>query len=516
LINGVKIIDPQTGHHVLNLPIDLDAIERIEIVKGGAGRIYGQGALAGAINIVTKPMNETKLFGEVMLGEFGLKRGKIGLNIKGKKSKTYASYTYENADPGYRVNNYFTRHTAFLQSDIKLKKSNYSFIGAYVDNEFGANSFYAAPFDSTSYERVKTAFASLQARYKVGATNISPSLSIRNNIDNYIFIFDRPDVYENLHHTNVINGTVNFNTVVNKFSALGYGLEYRDERITSNNLGDHERSVFTANIEYKLYLLNNKLKLIPGASYNYYSDYGSRTLYGIDASYSLTKKLSTFVNVGTTYRIPSYTELYYSDGSNVGNENLQEESATSYELGLKYVSNKYFFQISGFRRNGTDIIDWTKTPIIVDTTETLKWRPDNITQLPVQGIDISSVVNLNKISFLSPLQKIRMAYTYLDASAIQVDGVESRYALENLRHQYSLSTYWGFLNMLKFSSNYRYVDRVETDPYGLWDYSFGIKYKGLYIDVTVVNAFNNEYEEYPGIPMSGRWVRTSLRYTIDK
>ena len=34
LINGVKIIDPQTSHHVLNLPLDMDIIERIEIIKG--------------------------------------------------------------------------------------------------------------------------------------------------------------------------------------------------------------------------------------------------------------------------------------------------------------------------------------------------------------------------------------------------------------------------------------------------------------------------------------------------
>ena len=53
LINGVPMRDPQTGHHMLNLPVDISQIERIEVMNGTAGRIYGSNALAGAINIIT-------------------------------------------------------------------------------------------------------------------------------------------------------------------------------------------------------------------------------------------------------------------------------------------------------------------------------------------------------------------------------------------------------------------------------------------------------------------------------
>ncbi|MBM3427784.1 MAG: TonB-dependent receptor, partial [Bacteroidetes bacterium] len=54
LIDGIPMRDPQTGHHQMNLPVDLTQVERIEVFKGSAARIYGAGALAGAINIVTK------------------------------------------------------------------------------------------------------------------------------------------------------------------------------------------------------------------------------------------------------------------------------------------------------------------------------------------------------------------------------------------------------------------------------------------------------------------------------
>jgi len=52
------------------------------------------------------------------------------------------------------------------------------------------------------------------------------------------------------------------------------------------------------------------------------------------------------------------------------------------------------------------------------------------------------------------------------------------------------------------------------DSYGIWDFSIGGKYKGFYLNCTINNSTNTEFEEYPGIPMPQRWVRGSLKYTF--
>ncbi|MGL6129443.1 TonB-dependent receptor, partial [Chryseobacterium artocarpi] len=53
LLNGVRINDSQTGHNSMNLPVDLEDVEKIEIIKGPAARRFGQNAYAGVINVIT-------------------------------------------------------------------------------------------------------------------------------------------------------------------------------------------------------------------------------------------------------------------------------------------------------------------------------------------------------------------------------------------------------------------------------------------------------------------------------
>ena len=55
LLNGINICDPQTGHNAFDFPCDIADIERIEVLEGPAGRVYGTSSLVGAINIVTRP-----------------------------------------------------------------------------------------------------------------------------------------------------------------------------------------------------------------------------------------------------------------------------------------------------------------------------------------------------------------------------------------------------------------------------------------------------------------------------
>ena len=86
LIDGMKMDDAQTGHHTLNMILPLYLIERIEIIKGPAARIFGQNAFSGAINIVTKEvegkMNEANFnLQEISLGSYKQKNFSLSSRV---------------------------------------------------------------------------------------------------------------------------------------------------------------------------------------------------------------------------------------------------------------------------------------------------------------------------------------------------------------------------------------------------------------------------------------------------
>ncbi|PKP12226.1 MAG: TonB-dependent receptor, partial [Bacteroidetes bacterium HGW-Bacteroidetes-3] len=106
LIDGVKMDDPQTGHHTMNGILSLENIERIEIIKGPAARIYGQNAFTGAINIVTKSVTENAATINLYYGSYENKKGEVAMSHKFNGGDILASVGYQESD-GYRFNTDF-------------------------------------------------------------------------------------------------------------------------------------------------------------------------------------------------------------------------------------------------------------------------------------------------------------------------------------------------------------------------------------------------------------------------
>ena len=130
LINGIKITDPQTGHNMMNLPVSLNAIQRIEVLKGAAARIYGINALNGAINIITRqPVQngvEMNLFAgssfekdtsnQKLFGGYGMD---VAASLAGEKVTHFISLSHEQSS-GYRYNTGFNNEKVFIPPDLFL------------------------------------------------------------------------------------------------------------------------------------------------------------------------------------------------------------------------------------------------------------------------------------------------------------------------------------------------------------------------------------------------------------
>ena len=103
LIDGIKLDDAQTGHHTLNFLPPPQMVERIEIIKGPAARVYGQNAFTGAINIVTKKEIPKSLTLNLQQGNYDQTNGSIFLGKPGEKTSVMGFFS-KNTSDGYRYN----------------------------------------------------------------------------------------------------------------------------------------------------------------------------------------------------------------------------------------------------------------------------------------------------------------------------------------------------------------------------------------------------------------------------
>jgi|JI10StandDraft_1071094.scaffolds.fasta_scaffold15143_2 vitamin B12 transporter len=502
LINGIKISDAQTGHHSLNLPIDVDNIERIEVLKGPAARIFGQNAFAGAINIITKNPDKAFIKLQAIGGSNGLGGFRISAAQTSDKVKHYLSASRDFSD-GYQYNTAYTISNFFYQSQVNTNAGKLSLLAGYTDRAFGANGFYASPAFTDQYETVQTSLAAVTLQTQPSEkVSIQHRVYWRRNFDDYIFNRFNPSAYRNIHLNNTVGYEANA-TLTHNHGSTGLGLDVNQLWLRSTNLGDRERTVVTLFAEHRIELLNKRLHLTPGIQFNYYSDFGANLFPGIDAGFNLTQHVAVFGNMGYTYRVPTYTDLYYSDPANLGNPELQPEYAISYEGGVKLIqSKKVQGQVSYFVRDGKRIIDWTKVQ------ESDPWRPDNLIGINMQGVDLNITWKPAKII------AVNAGYTYIDADKVSDSGF-SRYAFENLNHQAQGGGTLFYSKSFSHSINYRYCDRANLPDYHLVDSRLMWQGKtfGAFTDLT--NIFDVTYKETNLVTMPGRWIKVGVSYRFE-
>ena len=159
-----------------------------------------------------------------------------------------------------------------------------------------------------------------------------------------------------------------------------------------------------------------------------------------------------------------------------------------------------------FNRSSSDLIDRIK-----DTPESV-WIPYNISKLRTSGVSSNIAYNNPQSSIV---KQVRLGYTYLDSDIEVNEGITSRYALENLKHQLTAGVTLNYTKNLSHTISYRYADRLNLDSYGLLDSRVNFMLKGkLNIFVDVTNILAIEYKETNLVRMPGRWASAGVSYKI--
>ncbi len=508
LINGVPMRDPQTGHHMLNLPVDLSQIERIEVMNGTAGRIYGSNALAGAINIITSTPNAGTSFVETFNATASSQEGFVANGIQamaafGKGKSQHSISLGQFKTNGYRYNSANDQQRISYLGHYQLKRNNsLDVMAGHFKNIFGANGFYAYPYDKDAVEEVNTSFVSAKANI-VDAKNIwtfKPIVYARFNKDHYVLIEDNPRYYENTHNS-AAAGLELHATRANKFGQFGIGAEARTEMIRSTNLGDRNRSFYNIYGEERFML--GKFNTTLGVNAQYNTANGVSFFPGIETIRHFTNKSAIFANVGTGNRLPSYTELYYSDRANTGNDSLLGEKARNVEVGFKKFG-KLNFTASGFYRSVYNAINYTRE------NDLDKWTPSNFTTVNFLG------VNANLHWQVGDNTSLKLNYTYLDAQLGTENDVQSKYALYHARHRITFQYRQQITNTFSTNMTVRYTERFTGTNYTVLDFRGMWKLnENITMNFDVTNLLDRKYIDQGYIEMPGRWFRVGFRFNIN-
>jgi vitamin B12 transporter len=520
LIDGVPMRDAQTGHLMMNLPVDIEQVERIEIIKGTASRIYGANALAGAINIVTRAPASDYAVAQLWMGSTESLEGdsvknylQSGLRYASAWRNKTATQRHQIegaliASDGHRYNSALDQNRIGYRGRMIVgkRKSQIDIASGYLSNEVGANGFYAYPFDVDAFEKTESMYASVQGRVTLGKWNLHPIAYMRYSEDDYIFVKENPSIYRNQHFSTAAGAELHVSKL-NRYGQFGGGYEARAEEIHSNNLGHHSRYFHSFYGEQRM-MFENSAVVVVGAMVQYSNVYGTNVYPGIEFNTPLVRSLRLYGSAGLGSRNPSFTDLYYSDRANMGNRSLKPEQAFNSELGLKWNEGILRVESGGFIRRTSNFIDFTR-----ETAEDA-WMPENFQLVSMAGVDSRAIVQLKSEAPIA-LEQVGVSHTFLSGSL--GESVEfSKYALNNLRHQFLARAQVRLQSHFRLQLISRYIERLNSGSYWVYDLRASAAVNKMDVAIDVNNLANQAYIESGFVPMPGRLLRLSLTWRLNE
>ena len=495
LLNGQRLNDVQSGHHNMDIPVPLDAVSRVEVMRGSGSTLYGSDAAGGVINIITEPPEGMEVRLRAAVGSFGTnqQRGSIAAGTaRISEQLTFARDFSSGFMPDRDYRNLQLASTTHLSSawgasDLTL---------AYMDHPFGADQFYG---DFNSWENTKTWFAGIRQAF---GERTSASLSFRRHSDLFVLYRDQPQVFTNHHSDESWQADVRRREPVSKNTTVFYGVEALHESIVSNNLGDHARSRGAAYGAVDFRALR-RFSLTISAREEVYRRLSAEFSPTVAGGFWISPSLKLRASASRAFRVPSYTDLYYHDPGNVGSPNLRPERVWTYEGGLVWSpAGAVEGELTVFERRERDGIDYFRS------SPTDIWRALNIQSLDFTGVEASLRVSARRAG------TIDFRYTGIRGVQDTIPVGFTRYTFNYPVHSGVAAWQATLPGRIVFRTRLGVLDRRARDPYPLWDIYTARAGGRVHPFFQVSNVTSTSYQEVLGVAMPGRTITGGVELVV--
>jgi vitamin B12 transporter len=424
-IDGVPVYDATgigSNFDIRNIPIE--SVERIEILKGSQGSLYGSDAVAGVINIITKkPANKNlSTEGNLSYGSYSTLRSGIAVSGKKQKIDYRAGYNYFNTDgiseaigladripenDGYKQQGVQVNLGVQLNDNIRLQPYiRYSTISGELDQDADVEAtdftYDIKNLQTGIQNEFKIYKGKLKQLYQFTKTKrdyLNDSMQRNINYEKFSFShFSSNEHFADLYYVQPFGkftGTIGSDfrsSSTEQISFYDYGFGGSPDTLPTP-ARQSQVSLYGA-VNYA----GNAFSMEAGGRFNHHSKYGSNGAFNFNPSYVFNNRMKIFSNISSGYRTPGLYQLY----SIYGNKELKPEESLNMEAGIQLFAKQKKASIRAvyFVRNVKNLIVFYTSPAFVSNYINRDKQKD-------QGLELDGKLNAGIFS-------IKAFYSYVD------------------------------------------------------------------------------------------------------
>ena len=514
LLDGIRMNSSRDGGFDLSfLPVSVEDIERIEIVRGPGSALYGSDAVGGVINIITKRPQTDKSTVSAVLGSHGYDL--VHLGEEGRKGGWYyaAAGKRETSD-GYRVNSDLYRWVFNGKVGYELSKtSSLEFAANYLQADVGSPG--SEDFGTTPHARQQERNRVYNGAYR-GRFGQTLDLKLSGYRKQDDLGFQDPDTIDfntmlpaptnNRYEATSDGGEVQMTWLLASWNQLAAGYEMRRDRLNSFDAqagsSDHAASLNAFYVQDEI-SVGEPLIIVIGGRNDHHSVYGDKFSPKFSGRYTFTSTGTIIrASYGESFRAPTFNDLYFNTSWAVGNPNLKPETAKEYEGSIEQqLGKEVTVKLAGFDRKVTDLIQWNWS--------VFPMRVENIGKAHIRGYEaeagyrvaaaLSLMVNY---TYINPVDEITGQKIYYTIPRKQLKGALTMFPEKSIYFTFEGRAVENYVKPGEPAWRYSVYDAKIAEKMSKW--------AGAEFFFAVTNIFGRKYETVQGYPMPPKEIRSGV------
>jgi len=507
LVDGIRLNDPNTDYQVYLGGATLGATDRVEITRGPLSTLYGGEAVGGVVSIAAQrgqgaPTASVGAEG----GSFGTFSGSIA--AQGAQGPWgYAVSAESGRTDNDRPNNTFTHSNAVVRLDRTISPAlsvggtvrwfhgvlgepgdRYTNDPNNTNREDNTLVTVFAEFAPAEHWSGRVTLGDQERRFTAESPGPNPpyfSPSATNHVKN---------------HRAVVDAQTSFDGIASNRITAGVTAEQTHTENDGFGAIDQKQSLFAVFAQDEFTPLSN-LFLTGGLRRDDFDTFGSATTGRVTVAWLPSgPEVKLRASYGTSFRTPSFLDLYGKDTYYVGNPNLRPERSHGWDAGVDWYlpEKRGVLSATWFNTNFTDLIVYNfavfpSTVVNADRAQT-------------RGLELSATTTLGGAF------EAKVAYTYLEAE----DLATNTRLLRRPRHAFNADV-WRAIGRdvtvgagVAFVAGRQDVDALTFATIDAEDYTVARVYAAwavtpsFTLKARVENLLNEKYEAVNGYPALGR------------